>query len=68
MIKCFKEIKNLGAYEDFIWTQSFSDNTKKGKATNHYFFEKVNIIKNRKIRSPLISSFLIRFKLVSLNL
>ena len=44
MIKCFKETKNLGAYEDFIWTQSFSDNTKKGKATNHYFFEKVNII------------------------
>lgn len=44
MIKCFKEIKNLGAYENFIWTQSFSENTKKDGVINHYFFEKVNII------------------------
>lgn len=44
MIKCFKEIKNLGAYENFVWTQSFSENTKKDGVKNHYFFEKVNII------------------------
>ena len=56
MIKCFKEIKNLGAYENFIWTQFFSENTKKDGVKNHYFFGKVNIIYGQNYAGVIIPS------------
>lgn len=44
MIKCFKEIQNLGVYKNFIWDQSIYEINKDSKVKKDYFFTKVNII------------------------